>query len=857
MLVLWPHAALDDHRSRAFVLPRGAEDTKKLEENRARLEALWRMSRSHGTSWDDLDAAFVAFAQTGKRRYAQWSRGKIKPDEKESGAEDKPPTGGFRGGFRGGAPVLDDRDLPTAALVKQHCEVRARKFIGQFCPQGQDPKFLFPSATRRLTARLYRQEKKKFLAPWAPGKLSVKLQQLVAARMCGAQLEDMDLELQPALRGEALAQAARNAQQSAENAQRSWQTREQQALRRSVLESELRGLEAQQRQHQTRIKTFLKEEQREKALTESLQQLQDAELQLGLFRLELDHGKGLAWVGEPPKDEEPSELDAFRSIAVQFDEEGALLDAEPHPALGLSKFAERAVEQQDFAILPTLVWNRLCDAGDAEGEDFDTRLRRVSGVSSAGLGGVQKVATAKSRAAGPRLRPWLEAMGWRDNVSPVEEASRPKSRSSLTLLRQSVTGFMGGSKDSSSPTKRSSWFSLSKPSSPAQTGRQDPAQRPTSPAPPAGGTAEEFAVASQLLEGVYGRRLDASQALDILQAVPEISWLVECYSMTPADPGWRKSKVAPGDAPLYADEATGKVYEAMPCIRHYMRLAECALNARQKKEESRAAADLQHHVQSLYVELRTTEAEWTGPHEDAESKGEYFYNPTTGVSTWERPTNCAKFIISVAETMLDSDAFPCIDPKERASSSSKDLVAGRVPKMRREDPWASLEKLEAMAPPRPQAADVDDFLGSLTQAKGFKPSPPEPVQLATSPKTSPKRIRDVRSWQPSVPRFDSAKLSEAVSPTRTVRGVAFRSTVEVEAKIDDVRSWQPEPEVVRWGSNEAQAAAPEPAERADADARTEVPSGSGGQGGSLREAAQVPQAPAPVPPSAAEAPLPP
>ncbi|CAJ1334512.1 unnamed protein product [Effrenium voratum] len=165
--VLWPHAALDDHRSRAFVLPRGAEDTKKLEENRARLEALWRMSRSHGTSWDDLDAAFVAFAQTGKRRYAQWSRGKIKPDEKESGAEDKPPTGGFRGGFRGGAPVLDDRDLPTAALVKQHCEVRARKFIGQFCPQGQDPKFLFPSATRRLTARLYRQDGRR--SSWRRG----------------------------------------------------------------------------------------------------------------------------------------------------------------------------------------------------------------------------------------------------------------------------------------------------------------------------------------------------------------------------------------------------------------------------------------------------------------------------------------------------------------------------------------------------------------------------------------------------------------------------------------------------------------------------------------------------------------
>lgn len=29
-----------------------------------------------------------------------------------------------------------------------------------------------------------------------------------------------------------------------------------------------------------------------------------------------------------------------------------------------------------------------------------------------------------------------------------------------------------------------------------------------------------------------------------------------------------RGKTAPGDVPLYADEATGKVYEAMPCIRH-------------------------------------------------------------------------------------------------------------------------------------------------------------------------------------------------------------------------------------------------------------------------------------------------
>eukprot|EP00913_Durusdinium_trenchii_P012393 g11634.t1 len=137
-----------------------------------------------------------------------------------------------------------------------------------------------------------------------------------------------------------------------------------------------------------------------------------------------------------------------------------------------------------------------------------------------------------------------------------------------------------------------------------------------------GTTAEEFAVASQLLEGLYGKRLEAKKALDILGTVPEISWLVECYCMTPAQPGWRKSKTAPGDVPLYADEATGKVYEAMPCIRHYMRMAELALTARNLPEKAdAAAAQLQHYVQSLQAEVRTTEAAWTGPHEDSESQG--------------------------------------------------------------------------------------------------------------------------------------------------------------------------------------------------------------------------------------------
>eukprot|EP00434_Breviolum_minutum_P008006 symbB.v1.2.007061.t1/scaffold414.1/size398445/25 len=144
-----------------------------------------------------------------------------------------------------------------------------------------------------------------------------------------------------------------------------------------------------------------------------------------------------------------------------------------------------------------------------------------------------------------------------------------------------------------------------------------------------------------MLEGLYGTRLDANKAMDILSNVPEISWLVECYCMTPAQPGWRKSKTAPGDVPLYADEASGKVYEAMPCIRHlwlmswlheklpgglqvwhYMRMAELALTARNLPEKSdSAAAQLHHYVQQLNQELKSAQAAWTGPHEDSESQG--------------------------------------------------------------------------------------------------------------------------------------------------------------------------------------------------------------------------------------------
>jgi len=161
--VLWPHTALNDHRSRPFVLPRHVpnedlkEKEKQLAANRERLAALWHYSASHGISWDELDHAYVNFAKTGNKRYAEWSRG-------------------------------TEYKLPKAALQRKAASARAARYLVRFVPKDpegkiSDPAVMYPSRTRRLAARIYVEDKKKFLSPWGPGRLTVKLQQLVAAKM--------------------------------------------------------------------------------------------------------------------------------------------------------------------------------------------------------------------------------------------------------------------------------------------------------------------------------------------------------------------------------------------------------------------------------------------------------------------------------------------------------------------------------------------------------------------------------------------------------------------------------------------------------------------------------------------------
>lgn len=189
MNVLWPHAALNEHRSRPFMLPRNAKraaDTAaargkdkeepgadgsdaqgQLQANRERLTTLWRMSASHGISWDELDAAYVSFAKTGKKRFAEWSKS----------SEDK---------------------LPKAVVMKQKSKESAERYLSRFCTDAdQSPMERWPSRTRRLASRKYVEEKRRFLGPWAPGRLTAKLQQLVAAKMLRRETEERVLGLKP------------------------------------------------------------------------------------------------------------------------------------------------------------------------------------------------------------------------------------------------------------------------------------------------------------------------------------------------------------------------------------------------------------------------------------------------------------------------------------------------------------------------------------------------------------------------------------------------------------------------------------------------------------------------------------
>jgi len=157
--IAWPHATLTEHRSRPFGLPRSIgsardADHNALQLNRDRLCALWQLSRSHGVSWDELDQAYVTFAQSGKQRHDEWQR-------------------------------------KQAFVERRLAMERANHYVQQrFCRGEATPMEKFPSRTRKLAGRLYARAKKRWLGPWRPGRLSGHMHQFVSARMARRETEE-------------------------------------------------------------------------------------------------------------------------------------------------------------------------------------------------------------------------------------------------------------------------------------------------------------------------------------------------------------------------------------------------------------------------------------------------------------------------------------------------------------------------------------------------------------------------------------------------------------------------------------------------------------------------------------------
>jgi len=167
--VLWPHRALDEHRRRPFRPPHDADEgidlQKQLETNKNRLQMLWQYSSSHGISWDELDEAYLQFAAMGKQKHKEW----IKGDE-------------------------STQYTPKRLVAKDCAQKKAQKLMARIYDKMEKEDIekmasedrlqtIHSGRTKRLASRFYREEKKRLLYPWRPGRLEGYLQQFVAAKM--------------------------------------------------------------------------------------------------------------------------------------------------------------------------------------------------------------------------------------------------------------------------------------------------------------------------------------------------------------------------------------------------------------------------------------------------------------------------------------------------------------------------------------------------------------------------------------------------------------------------------------------------------------------------------------------------
>mmetsp|Transcript_40343 Transcript_40343/g.63006 ORF Transcript_40343/g.63006 Transcript_40343/m.63006 type:complete len:304 (-) Transcript_40343:4-915(-) len=183
---------------------------------------------------------------------------------------------------------------------------------------------------------------------------------------------------------------------------------------------------------------------------------------------------------------------------------------------------------------------------------------------------------------------------------------------------------------------------------------------------------EEFVLTNMMLQGVYNRQLQESESVAVLDQCPELFWLVECHVQNPLPPGWRRSKVAAGDAPMYFCEATGDVIEEPPTMCYYVRFAQIAAHmCYGSMMASQATASLTDIANDATLAARELQLKWTGPHTHPETGDTFYHCPSTGVSSYDDPAGWAIFVRNVATTL--SQHLGQTPPHEsRASAQTKE-----------------------------------------------------------------------------------------------------------------------------------------------------------------------------------------
>jgi len=360
---------------------------------------------------------------------------------------------------------------------------------------------------------------------------------------------------------------------------------------------------------------------------------------------------------------------------------------------------------------------------------------------------------------------------------------------------------------------------------------------------------EEVSATKALLSEIYERRFADEEAWSVLSSCPEIGWLVECYCRAPLPPNWRKSNLIAGEAPRFANEDTGEVTTSPPWFKYFTRLAQLVLRARLV---SSSAGQAKYLVRTILQETRalagSLEARWSGPHIDPSTESEYYHCPESGVSVWDNPSSWAKFVVSVAEKLLESDAFTDIVECAPAISAAKPTAEAQQAQRP-----AATETKRVQGPTSPvfgglqQDGDAWGALDALIADTAA--SPKNQVDLAGTAAPKAPDWSEMEQW------ITSQQKMKARPAVATVATPARSSAESSSLKVAKAALPAFGPPAVSEASS-APAAVPKPSTASAKPKKTTETSGGGYPSAASKKASKQPPGPAsatPPPPAPAKA----